>query len=201
MSSDLKSMGNTYVTLKSLSIMQRPLSSVGALERSGKLLIPGLGQHEYIVVDLSSEKFILAEKLGKTKLRPAGIHMAVLSSDSESGHCRKSVNLLGVQMQIAELIQILASDRSDYNLFTNNCWKYAFRSAQSILKRCIADDSIPSTAREFLEGELQRLLDYESKSPTRYKPIGMAVQNPNHLRKYISVRPSELPLPIEREGS
>lgn len=200
-STELQNMSNTYVTLKTLSIMQRPLSSVGAFQRSGKLLIPGLGQHEYIVVDFSSEKFILAEKLGKTKLRPAGIHMVVLKSDSETGHCRKKVNLLGVKMQLAELIQILGSERPDYNLFTSNCWKYAFRSAQNILKRCIADDSITSIVREFLQNELQRLLEYERKSPARYRPIGLASHNPNHLKKYKSVLPSDLPIAIEREGS
>lgn len=200
-SKELQNLSNTHVTLKTLSIMQRPLSSVGAFERSGKLLIPGLGQHEYIVVDFSSEKFILAEKLGKTKVRPAGIHMVVHKSDSETGHCRKKVNLLGVQMQMAELIEILGSDESDYNLFTSNCWKYAFRSAQNILRRCIADVGITSTAREFLHNEFQGLLEYERKSPARYRPIGLTSQHPEQLKKYKSVLLSDLPLEIEREGS
>jgi len=201
-SSELQKMRDTYVTLKTLSIMQRPLSSIGAFQRSGKLLIPGLGQHEYVVVDFSSsEKFILAEKLGKTKVRPAGIHMVVLNSDSETGHCRKKVNLLGVQMPLAELIEILGSDKSDYNLFTSNCWKYAFQSAQNVLKRCIADVGITSTAREFLQKELHGLLQYERRSPARYRPIGLATQHPEHLKKYKSVLPSDLPLAIEREGS
>lgn len=201
MSKELQNMSDTHVTLKTLSIMQRPLSSIGAFERSGKLLIPGLGQHEYVVVDFSSEKFILAEKLGKTKLRPAGIHMNVLNSDSETGHCRKKVNLLGVQIQMAELIEILGSDECDYNLLTNNCWKYAFQSAQNVLKRCIADDGITSTAREFLHSEFQGLLKYERKSPARYRPIGFASQHPEHLKKYKSVLASDLPLAIERERS
>ncbi|KAG0570958.1 hypothetical protein M758_6G192300 [Ceratodon purpureus] len=193
--SELQSMSNTNVTVTSLAIMQRPLGSIGGFQRSGKLLIPGLGQHEYIIVDLSSEKFILAEKLGKTRLRPAGIHMVILENDPDTGYCRHKCNLLGITMKASELIQILGSDRPDYNLFTANCWKYAFHAAQNILKRCITDPDITSTAREFLQNELQGLLDYEKNSPARYRPIGFAKHHPEYLKSYRSV------IPIANQGT
>lgn len=193
--SELQNITDTYVTVTSLAIMQRPLGSIGHFQRSGKLLIPGLGQHEYIVVDLSSEKFILAEKLGKTRLRPAGIHMVILESDPDTGYCRHKCNLLGVTMKVSELVKILASEKPDYNLFTANCWKYAFRAAQNILKRCIADPGITSTAREFLQNQLQGLLDYERNSPARYRPIGFAAHHPEYLKKYRSV------LPLANQGT
>lgn len=194
-SSELRSMSDTYVTVTSLAIMQRPLGSIGGFQRSGKVLIPGLGQHEYIIVDVSPEKFILAEKLGKTRLRPAGIHVVIKESDPDTGYCRRKCDLAGVTMKVAELIEILGRERPDYNLFTSNCWKYAFRAAQDVLQRCIADVGITSSDREFLQNEFQGLLDYERKSPARYRPIGFVKHHPEYLKKYRSV------IPIANQGT
>ncbi|XP_024371448.1 uncharacterized protein [Physcomitrium patens] len=170
-SPELQNMCDKNVTLKTLTIMRRPLGSFGGYQGS-KLPILGLGQHEYVIIDAATERFIKAEKFGKSKGRPAGIHIALESDDEATGNCRKKVNLMGVSMQLAELVQILGSPRPDYNLFTNNCWKYAFWTAHNLLGRCIANVGIPFTTRQALQNELVSLLEYDRSSPTRLMITG-----------------------------
>lgn len=181
-SPELQNMCDKNVTLKTLTIMRRPLGSFGGYQGS-KLPILGLGQHEYVIIDAATERFIKAEKFGKSKGRPAGIHIALESDDEATGNCRKKVNLMGVSMQLAELVQILGSPRPDYNLFTNNCWKYAFWTAHNLLGRCIANVGIPFTTRQALQNELVSLLEYDRSSPTRLMITGFVSPRLNIWKK------------------
>lgn len=117
-----------------------PVPGVSAL--GDAVAAPSFINHDYLVLEVSygdkgERLFIRAEKSGHPPEK-AGIILTVDSrfQDTAESVCLFTIECLGKEMGLPEILAILADHSPEYSLRDQNCWQYTRRTARRLLHRC-----------------------------------------------------------------
>ncbi|KAG0585561.1 hypothetical protein KC19_2G020900, partial [Ceratodon purpureus] len=155
-------MQEEFVALKEIAIWERPVDHLRLFYPGGKPKGSGVFKHDYIVIKLACEEFFTVEKeavAGKYVKFTRGIGI-------QRGATRRfNMELRGATVPVVELGHVLDEEGHGYDILSENCWFYAFKTTKSVIELCGRDPNLEREKRASLLKDLERLEKVKRTDP------------------------------------
>ena len=158
--SDLNRFLPERATLISIDLMERPVDSLAKF----KIKPPGnLLMHFLVVLKFEGELSIVVEK---NKRRCFGMNVGIRRLVGlEKITPRTSIKLIGVEVQVRKLEELMKTLDTEYSLWSSNCWEFASAFAVAVVKLLIDNVAANSADKDRLDHGLENLMRVERPTP------------------------------------
>ena len=159
--SDLDRIFPERATLIAIDLMERPVDSIAKImkEPPGKLLM-----HFLVVLKFEGEPSVVVEKI-KTPCFGTNVGIGRLVGLKEITPRIPSIKLIGLEVQVRELKELMKTLDTEYSLWSSNCWEFAPAFAGAVVMLLIDNVAADSADRDSLNRGLENLMRVERPSP------------------------------------
>ena len=159
--SDLFKFFSERATLIAIDLMERPVDSIAKITKKplGKLLM-----HFLVVLKFEGGISIVVEKV-KRPCFNRNVGIGRLVGLEEITPRIPSIKLIGVEVQVRKLDDLMKKLDTGYSLWSSNCWGFASTFAEAVVELLIENVAANSPDKDKLKHGLDNLIKAERPSP------------------------------------
>jgi hypothetical protein len=158
--SDLVKFFPERATLIAIDLMERPVDSIAKIMKKppGKLLM-----HFLVVLKFEGGISIVVEKVKRPCYnKNVGIGRLV---GLEEITLRTSIQLIGVEVEVSKLEDLMKTLDTEYKFLSSNCWGFASDFAKAVVELLIPNVATDNADKDNLNRGLESLIKVERPSP------------------------------------
>jgi hypothetical protein len=153
-------MQKDFVYLANVSIWERPVDHLRSFYPCGKRKGSGVLKHDYVVINLTygGDSFVVEKVAQRQKHGILNCEYAKFRTGgpASGANCRVDVDLKGARVRVRDLVRIFEEHGDKYNMWSSNCWCYAMKTAEEVIKLCAKDPFLSKTEQRFLKDVIRR---------------------------------------------
>lgn len=159
--SDLFKFFSKRATLIAIDLMERPVDSIAKIMKKppGRLLM-----HFLVVLKFEGGISIVVEKV-KRPCFNMNVGIGRLVGLEEITPRIPSIKLIGVEVQVLKLDDLMKKLDTEYSLWSSNCWGFASAFAEAVVELLIENVAADSADKDHLKHGLENLIKVERPSP------------------------------------
>ena len=159
--SDLDRIFPERATLIAIDLMERPVDRIAKImkEPPGKLLM-----HFLVVLKFEGGLSVVVEKVN-TRCSDTHVRIGRLVGLEEITPRIPSIKLIGVEVQVSKLEELMRTLDTEYSLWSSSCWGFASDFAVDVVELLIDNVAANTADRDSLKHGLDNLKRVERPSP------------------------------------